>query len=276
MHFLLIGAALFLVFGLTKGPAENLENRIVITRGDIQSLKANFARTWKRPPVEMELANLIEDQVRDEISYREAVAMGLDQNDRVIRKRLRMKMELLAEDMVGLTPPSDEDLKNYLVEHRDSFRRDAQISFTHVYLNSNKRGTAVEDDALKLMAALTAAGPDAAFDTYGDPIILPREFTLDYARDIERVFGKSFIRDLFQFEPGAWAGPVKSSYGLHLVYVRERIAARDPELSEVRQAVERERTAERRKEVKEEIYKKLRERYTITIENQKPAEGDKK
>ena len=91
LHFLLIGAALFLVFGMVKSPAENPENRIVITQGDIDSLKANFARTWRRPPTENELESLIEDQVRDEISYREAVAMGLDQNDRVIRKRLRMK-----------------------------------------------------------------------------------------------------------------------------------------------------------------------------------------
>ena len=102
LHFLLIGAALFIIFGMIKGPADNQDNRIVITRGDINSLKANFARTWKRPPTEKELEHLIEDQVRDEISLREAVAMGLDQNDRVIRKRLRMKMELLAEDIVGL------------------------------------------------------------------------------------------------------------------------------------------------------------------------------
>ena len=276
LHFLLIGAALFLVFGLIKGPADNQENRIVISRGDIESLKANFARTWRRPPTEKELSNLVEDQVRDEISYREAVAMGLDQQDRVIRKRLRMKMELLAEDMVGLAPPSDDDLKNFLAAHRDSFRRDAQISFTHIYLNSDKRGADVENDAREMLTELSAAGPDAASDSYGDPIMLPREFTLDYSRDVERVFGKSFSQDLLQVEPGAWAGPVRSSYGLHLVYVQERIAARDPELSEVRQAVEREWTARRRKEVKEEVYKKLRERYTITIDNQKSAEDDKK
>ncbi len=271
LHFLLIGAALFLVFGLFKDPAGNLENSVIITQGDIEFLKANFARTWRRPPTENELVNLIEDKVRDEISYREAVAMGLDQNDPVIRKRLRMKVELLAEDIAGLVPPSDEDLSSFLEKHRDSFRLEPQISFKQVYLSGDKRGADVENDARDLLAKLSAVGPGVAPEAYGDPIMLPKEFKLDYARNVERLFGKLFSQDLFQVAPGGWAGPVRSSYGLHLVFVRERIAARDPELSEIRQEVEREWTAKRRKDVKEEMHKKLREQYTITIEKQTPS-----
>jgi hypothetical protein len=271
LHFLLIGAALFLVFGLFKDPAGNLENSVIITQGDIEFLKANFARTWRRPLTENELVNLIEDKVRDEISYREAVAMGLDQNDPVIRKRLRMKVELLAEDIAGLVPPSDEDLSSFLEKHRDSFRLEPQISFKQVYLSGDKRGADVENDARDLLAKLSAVGPGVAPGAYGDPIMLPKEFKLDYARNVERLFGKLFSQDLFQVAPGGWAGPVRSSYGLHLVFVRERIAARDPELSEIRQEVEREWTAKRRKDVKEEMHKKLREQYTITIEKQTPS-----
>ena len=271
LHFLLIGAALFLVFGLFKDPAGNLENSVIITQGDIEFLKANFARTWRRPPTENELVNLIEDKVRDEISYREAVAMGLDQNDPVIRKRLRMKVELLAEDIAGLVPPSDEDLSSFLEKHRDSFRREPQISFKHVYLSSDKRGADVENDARDLLAKLSAVGPGVAPEAYGDPIMLPKEFKLDYARNVERLFGKLFSQYLFQVAPGGWAGPVRSSDGLHLVFVRERIAARDPELSEIRQEVEREWTAKRRKDVKAEMHKKLREQYTITIEKEAPV-----
>ncbi len=276
LHFLLIGAALFLVFGMVKSPAENPENRIVITRGDIDSLKANFARTWRRPPTESELESLIEDQVRDEISYREAVAMGLDQNDRVIRKRLRMKMELLAEDMAGLNAPTEEDLKRFLAENRATFRREAQISFKHVYLNSDRRGAKVQSDARELLSELSTIGAIADAQFYGDSIMLPKEFTREYAGNIERVFGKSFSRDLLQVEPGAWTGPLRSSYGLHLVFMHEHIAASDPELAEVRQEVEREWIAKRRKEVKEEIYRTLRKQYTITIESQISDESNKK
>ena len=123
LHFLLIGALLFLVFELIKSPTGIQENRIFITTGDIQSLQANFARTWQRPPTEDELSGLIEDKVRDEIAYRESVAMGLDQDDPVIRRRLRMKMELLVEDVAGLSQPTDEDLETYLAEHQESFRK---------------------------------------------------------------------------------------------------------------------------------------------------------
>jgi parvulin-like peptidyl-prolyl isomerase len=275
-HFLLIGAALFLVFGLIKGPAGNEENKIVITWGDVEALQANFVRTWQRPPTDSELFALIEDKVRDEIAFREAVAMGLDQDDAVIRRRLRMKMELMIEDIAGLSSPTEEELAAYLEEHMDSFRQEPQVSFKQIYLNSDKRGVRVEEDAQKILAELAAAGPAADPEPFSDPNMLPEEFSLSYAGDIEKLFGPSFVTGILDVEPGKWAGPVMSSYGLHLVFVHERIAGRDPELAEVRQEVEREWTAKRRREFKDETYKKLRERYTIVIEEQEPQTDDNK
>jgi hypothetical protein len=274
-HFLLIGALLFLVFELIKSPGEIQENNIVITGGDIQALQANFARTWQRPPTENELNGLIEDKVRDEIAYREAVAMGLDQDDAMIRRRLRMKMELLVEDVAGLSPPTDEDLEAYLEEHRDSFRQQPQLSFMHVFLNSDKRGASVEDDSRDMLTQLIAKGPGADPESYSDPNMLPKELPLYYINDIGRLFGVEFSRQILEVEPGKWTGPVWSSYGLHLVYVRERIEGRDPALDEVREEVKREWSARRRREFKEETYKKLRERYTIIIEETPAAMNDK-
>ena len=275
LHFLLIGAALFLVFGLIKSPAGIYENRIIITSGDIEALQANFARTWQRPPTESEVSGLIEDRVRDEIAYREAVAMGLDQGDSVIRRRLRMKMELIVEDVAGFSPPTDEDLETYLAEYRESFRQQPQVSFIHVYLNSDKRGARVEDDAREILARLSAAGIDADPESYGDPSMLPKELPLYYIKDIGRLFGVDFSRQILEVKPGAWTGQVWSSYGLHLVYVRERIEGRDPKLDEVRKEVEREWSALRRKEFKQATYKKLRERYTVTIEGTPADTPDK-
>ncbi|MBW2483854.1 MAG: peptidyl-prolyl cis-trans isomerase [Deltaproteobacteria bacterium] len=276
LHFLLIGAAFFLVFGLMKAPVGNEENRIVITTGDIESLQANFARTWQRLPSDSELSGLIEDKIRDEIAFREAAAMGLDQDDAVIRRRMRMKMELLMEDIAGLSPPSEEELAAFLLEQRDSFHQEPQVSFKQVYLNSDKRGAGVSEAARKMLAELAKAGPGADPEIYSDPNMLPNNFPLNYISDFEKLFGGSFATDLLQVEPGKWAGPVRSSYGLHLVFVWERIAGRDPELAEVRDEVEREWTAQRRREFKEETYKKLRERYTIVIEEQKPQTDDNK
>jgi parvulin-like peptidyl-prolyl isomerase len=276
LHFLLIGAALFLLFGLFKGRAGNEENKIIITFGDIEALQASFSRTWQRPPTDDELSGLIEDKVRDEIAYREAVAMGLDQDDAVIRRRLRMKMELLVEDIAGLSSPTDEELAAFLQENRDSFRQEPQVSFKQVYLNSEKRGVNVMEEAQKMLADLAAAGPGADPESFSDPNMLPKEFPLYYASDIEKLFGGSFANDLLQVEPGEWTGPVISSYGLHLVFVRESIPGRDPELSEVREEVEREWTAKRRREFKDETYKKLRQRYTVVIEEPVPSVGDDK
>ena len=276
LHFLLIGAMLFLVFGLFKGTAGNEKNRIVITRGDIDAMQANFVRTWQRPPTENELQGLVEDRVQDEIAVREAAAMGLDKDDAVIRRRLRMKMEILMEDIAGLAPPSDEDLAAFLQEHRDSFRQEPQVSFKQVYLNSDTRGAGVEDDARNMLAKLAAVGPGADPESFGDPNMLPKEFSLTYARDIERLFGASFANGILEVEPGNWAGPVMSSYGLHLVFVRQRIEGRDPELAEVREEVEREWTAKRRREFKEETYEKLRERYRVVIEEQEPPSDNTK
>jgi hypothetical protein len=276
LHFLLIGAALFLVFGLFKGRAGNEENKIIITFGDIEALQASFSRTWQRPPTDDELSGLIEDKVRDEIAYREAVAMGLDQDDAVIRRRLRMKMELLVEDIAGLSSPTDEELAAFLQKNRDSFRQEPQVSFKQVYLNSEKRGVNVMEEAQKMLADLAAAGPGADPESFSDPNMLPKEFPLYYASDIEKLFGGSFANDLLQVEPGEWTGPVISSYGLHLVFVRETIPGRDPELSEVHEEVEREWTAKRRREFKDETYKKLRQRYTVVIEEPVPSVGDDK
>ena len=275
LHFLLIGALLFLVFELIKSPEVVQENNIVITRGDIEALQANFTRTWQRPPTEDELSGLINDKVRGEIAFREAVAMGLDQDDAVIRRRLRMKMELLVEDVAGLSPSTDEDLETYLEENRESFHQQPQLSFMHVYLNSDKRGVGVEDDARQILAKLSAAGIDADPESFSDSNMLPKELPLYYINDIGRLFGVDFSRQILEVKPGTWTGPVWSTYGLHLVYVRERIEGRDPELDEVRKEVEREWSAKRRRDFKEETYKKLRERYTVTIEKTPATMKDK-
>jgi len=275
LHFLFIGALLFLVFELIKSPVGNLENRIVITRGDIDALQANFARTWQRPPTEDELSGLIEDKVQGEMAFREAVAMGLDKDDAVIHRRLRMKMELIVEDVAGLSPPTDEDLEAYLAKNRESFRQQPQVSFMHVYLNSDKRGARVDDDALEILAKLSAAGKDADPESFSDPNMLPKELPLYYIKDIGRLFGVDFSRQIVEIKPEEWTGPVWSSYGLHLVYVWERIEGRDPELDEVRKEVEREWSAKRRREFKEQTYNKLRERYTVTIEEALPETPDK-
>jgi hypothetical protein len=266
VHFLLIGAALFLLFGLFNNAAGPQSDRIVITAGQIDYLKANFTRTWQRPPAEQELQGLIDSYVRDEIFYREALAMGLDRDDSVIRRRLKQKLEIMSDDLAGVAIPSEEELRQFLASHPERFRHEPQVAFRHIFLNTDQRGYTTVDEAARLLTQLSTEGDKTNPDSLGDSFMLPKSFDLSSASEIARHFGEPFSLAIMNVKPGHWAGPIESGYGLHLVLVSQHIESRLPELAEVRDVVEREWFAAHRKELKESIYKKLREKYTIVFE----------
>lgn len=268
VHFLLIGAALFLLFSFMSSPAGDKANRIVVTPGQVEQLAARFKGTWLRPPSKEEIAGLIESYVRDEVYYREATAMGLDKNDGVIRRRMRMKLEFILEDISAQAEPTDEELTAFLQKHRERFQQEAQISFRQVYLNPDKRRD-TKGDVKKILARLRGGTKPEAV---GDPIMVGYEFELSYESDVERLFGESFARQIVTLVPGDWAGPVISGLGTHLVMVSERKERRMPELAEVRAMVEREWLAQHRQELKDAIYRKFLEGYEVVMEQPKAAD----
>ncbi|MGD8702370.1 MAG: hypothetical protein PVH26_08020, partial [Desulfosarcina sp.] len=139
-HFLVIGAGLFLLFGVTRGPTPDSPRRIVVDAGQVAQLTAQFQRTWMRPPTDAELAGLIDNHVRNEVFYREALAMGLDQDDPLIRRRMRQKMEFILEDLSAASEPDEQALRLFLNENADRFRLEPQVAFHQVYLNPDKHG----------------------------------------------------------------------------------------------------------------------------------------
>jgi len=270
VHFLLIGAGLFLLFGLRGNPASVTggqsgpqSTKIVVTRGEIDQMIAVFGKTWQRPPTEGEVKGLVENFIRDEIYYREALAIGLDRNDATIRRRMRQKMEFIFEDLTAQAEPKDDDLLAYMKKHPEGYLVDPQIAFRQVYINADKRGENPEADARRILADLNG-GADPG--QVGDPIMLEPEVRLSSLWDIRKQFGEEFSRSLLEVKQGKWEGPVRSGYGLHLVFVIERVGGRLPELNEVREMVMRDWQAERRKELKDAAYAKIRERYTVEIE----------
>jgi len=274
IHFLLIGAGLFLLFGWGGGPSSlpggqsgSQSTKIIVTQGQIAHLMAQFIRTWQRPPTEPELKGLVDSHVRDEISYREATAMGLDRDDATIRRRMRLKLETLNEDIAAAMSPTDQDLQTFLEQHPDSFFVEPRAAFRQVYLNPDRRGAKIDTDARNLLARLRATGPDADLSGFGDPLVmLSNDLPLSPVSEIGSLFGEQFGRTIVELEPGQWVGPVRSGYGLHLVLVSERQPGRLPELAEVRDQVEREWVFTRKKEMQEAMYQKLGERYTVVIE----------
>jgi parvulin-like peptidyl-prolyl isomerase len=276
LHFLLIGAALFLFFSWTGGPGGPDSDRIVIGSGQVEHLAMGFARTWRRPPTQKELKGLIDEYVREEMATREARSMGLDREDTVIRRRLRQKLEFLVEDAAEAVPPTEAELQAWLDAHPEDYRREPQVAFRHVFLSPDRRGDAVERDATRILRHLQARGPEADITQLGDSIMLPAELDLAPLTVVSRMFGAEFASRLADIEPGRWVGPVTSGYGLHLVFVRERLAGRAPELDDVREAVARDLLTSRRKKQLESMYERLLERYDVVIDTPEASPGTEK
>ncbi len=263
VHFLALGAALFLVFAWKGGGATS---RIVVTRARIESLAAGFQRTWQRPPTAPELKGLIDEYVREEAAVHEAMATGLDRDDTIIRRRLKQKVDFIAEDRVDASPPTDAELAAWLAAHPDSYRVEERVALRQVCLTPEKRGgpARAEEAARALAAALEKKG--GAAEPAGDSLLLPPEMPLSPRSEIARVFGSDFAEAVVRLPPGHWAAPIPSAFGVHAVLVTEKAPARTPALADVRSAVERDVTADRRKRELDALYARLLAKSTVVIE----------
>jgi parvulin-like peptidyl-prolyl isomerase len=265
-HFLILGAGLFVIYFAVNGSLSNPADRIVVDETQILRLAQQFQRTWLRPPTQQELQAMAEDHVKEEILYREAQALGLDEDDLVIRRRLRQKMEFLNADLVKIQTPTEAQLLAYFDANQDRFRRPDRFSLQQVYLNPDKRPDDVKRAAVELMAALSASpalGADPG--SLGDATMLPAELDGVTRREVSNAFGPGFAQDLANMPVGRWSGPHESSYGLHLVRITERKSGGLPAMTEIRPVLEREWRTERSKAANESFYQVLRERYDVEI-----------
>ena len=269
VQFLLIGAVLFIAFDL-RGSDATGGQRIVVTPGQVDAVAAAFRRTWNRPPDEQELKFQLDEYVREEIAVREAVALGLDRDDTVIRRRLRQKFEFASEDALEATLPTDAELQAFLETYPDSFRTEPRLTLRQVHLGP-QRGSALQDDASQLLARLQAAGPQADTRTLGDSRLLPASLDNTALGEVVRIFGDEFAGALLKAEPGRWVGPIRSAYGLHIVFIDAREGGQLPALADVRPLVERDFMAERRKRALDAMYAQLLARYPVVIEQRSAA-----
>ncbi len=263
LHFLLIGAGLFVIFGLVKSDDEvrGSGDTIVVSPSRIEQLAKNFAKTWQRPPNEQELKGLVDDFVLEEIYYRQAIEMGIDRDDLIIRRRLRQKVEIFTDDMAGLVEPSDADLGKYLEDNADKFLGSSTYTFRHIYFNPKKHP---DDFKTFLDAQLKAL--NAGQDVRSDSGLIRADFQAESTRVIDNTFGKGFAIQLDELETGSWTGPVESGLGIHLVRVDSREPGAVPPLDQIKSVVEREWANERRIEVREKMNEQLRGEYEIVIE----------
>ena len=274
VHFLLLGAGLFLLFSMVGDSNDAPTDRIVVSTGQITQLTETFARTWQRPPTEKELDGLIENHIREEVYYREALAMSLDRDDTIVRRRLRQKLEFITNDLVAAVDPTEEQLQAYLEEHADAFRTPARLSFRQIYFSRERRGEQATSDAESLLARLNGASSEIDTTVLGDSLMLPGDYELISEVEVARQLGAGFAAVLSELPVGRWSGPVESGFGLHLVLIREQRPGSDPALAEAREVVEREWRNASREESNETFYRVLRDRYEVSVERPQAAAGE--
>ncbi len=269
----MLGAGLFALFAWLRGPLAAAPERIHVEAARIEQLALGFVRTWQRPPTQEELAGLVDEFVREEILYREALALGLDRDDTIVRRRMRQKLEFLSEDVAPVADPDDAALARHLAEHADAYRIEPQVALRQVFVSRDRRGDAALGDAQALLARLSA---DPAADALGDASLLPASLPLAPLGEVARVFGAVFAEEVVKLPSGRWSGPVESGFGLHLVFVETREEGRPAALDEVRAAVRNDWLSARRAEANEAFYRNLRERYEVTIDLPRASENEAK
>ncbi|MFZ0097600.1 MAG: peptidylprolyl isomerase [Gemmobacter sp.] len=267
LHFLLLGALIFGVMAEDEAPdAADARDRIVISGPEVERMSAAWAQRWQRPPNDAELAGMISEAVREQVLYREALALGLDRDDVVVRRHLRQKYEFLTQDLAYDTDPDDATLRAHYDAHAERYTQSTRISFYHILFSPSRRGPKAEADAAETLADLQwATGPEAA-ETLGDPTSLPSGFVAPDVQEIGAIFGPDFATALQKIEPGHWSGPVSSDYGLHLVWISERTPGRSLPFEDVRQRVKDDWVYQQRVTANEAVYRKLLERYDVVVE----------
>jgi PPIC-type PPIASE domain len=268
LHFLLIGIALFGAYRWMS-PGDSGGRRIVITQGVVDDLVAQHVAARGREPSTTELNHLIESYVRDEILYREGVRLGLERDDIVVKRRVRQKIEMIAEEDASTRAPTDADLSAYLTANQARFVQPAILTFEQVFLGLPTSGSGVVH-----AVAVTREGLRSGTDPekLGKPTLLPYRMTLTPADLVARDFGASFAAALEKVPVGEWVGPIDSSFGAHYVRVSNRTPAVAPQLTAVRDQVVREWENARRQRARNDAYTKMRGEYQVSIETKLATE----
>jgi peptidyl-prolyl cis-trans isomerase C len=266
VHFLVAGLLLFVVATILERRSGINSREIRVSAAEIQRLEDVWSRQYGRNPTPSELRNLVQDYVREEVYYREAVASGLDKDDSIIRRRLVEKMEFLSQE-VASGEPSEKELQEYFAHHGEKFQLPAQLAFTHVYFSPPKRGAALRGDAVSSLGQLRSTrdvGDRAS--KLGDAFMLQNEYPLQTQDEIRSLFGPEFSSAIFKLRPGQWEGPIRSSYGLHLVRIIQYQAAHAPQFNDVRAQVVTDFKNERLQAAAEKYYERLRQKYQLKFD----------
>ncbi len=264
VQFLVVGALVVTLASVRGARApEPTHERIVVDRERIAQLEDLVTRNWRRTPTAADMERVIEAYVREEILAREALKLGLDEDDSIIRQRLAQKMEFLLEPPPAALEASEAALAAHLADNIARYQAEPRVAFTQVYLSPQVHGAAMADDAAAIRAALENGADPAALS---DPTLLPGDVEETALGNVRRIFGADFAEAVMTLPEGTWSEPVPSAYGSHLVRVASRRQPPPPTLETVREAVARDLRAKTQHDYIDARYRELRAAYEVEIE----------
>ena len=268
VHIAVLGALVAAAILVLKGPpTADAAKRVVVTGSDLVQLRAGFFRTWQREPSNPELRRLIEQHIRQEVLYREALARDYDRDDPVVRRAMQQKMEFLAAAQRTQSPPTDDEIEAYFALRREKYRLPAVLSLAQVYVGLESGDAPAEARAAALLDRLRSEDPGLdELDAWGDSIMLPSVLGSASEQTVSSAFGSDFAATVVELEPGSWQGPVRSGFGLHLVKVLERRPSRVPDWTEVRAAVLQDMEYEAANAAKEQLYQEIAQSYQVVTD----------
>lgn len=259
LHFLVVGAGIFLWFMATDDAAPRADaNVIEVTATDVNILATQFEGTWQRPPTADERDMLIDGLIRQEVLVREAIALGMDQNDAIIRRRLQQKMEFFVASVADSLDPSMAELNEYYQANASDYQIGPRLAFSQVFLGVNP--TKVE-----VSQALDMLQSDVPLDQVGKASQLPAHASLASEARIDAIFGTGFAQASAGLPVGEWAGPVKSGYGYHLLRLDQLEVEYLPSLQDVQAKVAVDWRASQKAKLMDIQFQKLLARYRIDL-----------
>jgi peptidyl-prolyl cis-trans isomerase C len=268
LQFLVVGLLLFAAYRVLNPDAgmRAPPNQIVLTQDDLRQMSVAWLAQGRPPPTPEQWRSLIEAKVREEVLFREALALGLDQGDTIVKRRMVQKMEFLAQDMSAVTDPKPAQLKAWFDRDPERFAQPPRVSFRLLYFSPDRRGVRARDDAQKALQKLSTQPKDSPKTAaLSDPFMFQDYYADRSPEQMAKQFGPPFAQALFGLKPGLWQGPIESGYGWHLIFMDSLTPERVPAYEEVEPEVKAEWIAEQAEQAKSKAYEAMRARYQVVL-----------
>jgi hypothetical protein len=268
LHFLLLGLVLFAAYGYLyrgRGGVES-SKQIALTMEDLRQMEMYFESQWRRQPTADEFKSMVNDKVQEEVLYREGLAMGLDKDDTIVKRRMAQKVRFLAEDVAAAHEPTTKELSNWFGRNSQKFALPGRITFRHVYFSPDSRGQRAHNDAIDVLAKVVGEPEDSKATLLKADRFMFQEYYRDRSSEqLAKEFGPQFAQTIFTLKPGSWQGPIESGYGWHLVFVESSTPVRIPALEEVEADVKIAWLSDQKEQAWRKAYEDMRANYTVLL-----------